>query len=559
MNVAQIRQELQIGKRIEEIPLRVTFYARVSTGKDEQLNSLDAQKKTYTDLIQRNPNWTFVDGYIDEGISGKSLEGRGGFAQMMEDAKNGLFDLILTKEISRFSRDTVDSLLSTRTLLGYGVGVKFESDGILTFDLDGELRLTIMSSIAQDELRKISSRVKRGFRSAIEQKNSVLGNNNIWGYDKYRQTLPDGSTRAALKINEEQAEMVRLIFDLYAIKHLGIRRVCEEMTKRGYKNSNGKPFTFSTIRKILVNPKYAGYYVGKKTSKDDYQSKVITILPQSEWVMFRDESGELVPAIVSEELWNQANAILKSNREKMISENPTSYQNKYAYSGKIVCGQHGTFYYHAAYTYRSGQKKEVWQCKLYNEKGKTACDNPLVYTSELDQIMRKAVQVVLKNRQQIIEDLIELYAHADDIPERKEQIAKVDRTIKDLQKKLDKLLDAMLDGTITKEQFKKKGEELRGKLDEQKQIMADLQEDEQKTTDLKASLQTLRDVIDNQLDFEDEMPASVVDTLLDRIEVYKTGDPKTVDLKVFFKIVGDVSYTIDRKHGLTSVCSTSST
>ena len=171
------------GRSIFDTDLAVAYYARVSTDKDEQINSLSNQKRYFEDCIAENPHWTFAGGYVDEGISGTSVEGREQFLKMIEDAKRGTFDLIITKEISRFARNTLDSLRYTRELLRFGVGVYFQNDNINTFDKDAELRLTIMSSIAQDEVRKLSERTRFGFKRA--QKNSVLlGQNNLFGYNK---------------------------------------------------------------------------------------------------------------------------------------------------------------------------------------------------------------------------------------------------------------------------------------------------------------------------------------------------------------------------------------
>ena len=165
MDIHTIRMELRT-KSIYDLPLRVTYYARVSSESDEQLNSLGNQVSYYEDLIRRNLPWTFVPGYIDEGLSGISTKKRENFNRMIEDAAEGQFDLIITKEISRFARNTLDSIRYTRQLLSYGVGVFFQNDNINTFDEDAELRLSIMSSIAQDELRKLSSRVKFGHQQA---------------------------------------------------------------------------------------------------------------------------------------------------------------------------------------------------------------------------------------------------------------------------------------------------------------------------------------------------------------------------------------------------------
>ena len=180
MDIHSVRALLRT-KSIYDIPLRVTFYARVSSESDEQLNSLGNQITYYEDLIKRNRAWTFVPGYIDEGLSGISTKKRENFNRMIDEAAQDKFDLVITKEISRFARNTLDSIQFTRQLLGHGVGVFFQNDNINTLDEDSELRLSIMSSIAQVELRKLSSRVKFGHQQAIMD-SVVLGNSRIFGY-----------------------------------------------------------------------------------------------------------------------------------------------------------------------------------------------------------------------------------------------------------------------------------------------------------------------------------------------------------------------------------------
>ena len=201
-----MKQAFLLGKTIFDLPLNVSYYARVSTEKEEQLNSLENQVSFFEEYIKKNTNWNFISGYVDEGISGTTSRKRENFMRMIEDGAIKKFDLLITKEVSRFSRDTIDSLLYTRKLLEYDVCVYFLSDNIITASSDGELRLTIMSSMAQDEVRKISERTKFGFKRALE-KGTVLGTDNIWGYKK---------NKGKLVIDEEEAPCIRKAFDIYA-------------------------------------------------------------------------------------------------------------------------------------------------------------------------------------------------------------------------------------------------------------------------------------------------------------------------------------------------------
>ena len=228
MDIHTIRQQLKT-KAIYDLPLRVTFYARVSSEKDEQLNSLGNQIAYYQELIRKNPAWEYIDGYIDEGLSAATTKNRENFHRMVDDGKSGLFDFIITKEISRFARNTLDSIQYTRELLNAGVGVFFQNDNINTLDEDSELRLTIMSGIAQDELRKLSSRVKFGHAQAI--KNSVvLGNSRIFGYRK---------ENGRLAIMEDEAVMVRELFELYATGQHSMKQIEGIFWEKGYRNHNG--------------------------------------------------------------------------------------------------------------------------------------------------------------------------------------------------------------------------------------------------------------------------------------------------------------------------------
>ncbi len=206
LTIFEMKQAFSLGKTIFDLPLNVSFYARVSTEKEEQINSLENQVTFFEEYIKQNKNWNFIKGYIDEGISGTTSAKRENFMKMIEEGKQKKFDLLITKEVSRFSRDTIDSLVYTRKLLEYDVCVYFLSDNIITASSDGELRLTIISSMAQDEIRKISERTKFGFKRAVE-KGTVLGTNNIWGYKK---------DKGKLIIDEEEATLIKKIFNIYA-------------------------------------------------------------------------------------------------------------------------------------------------------------------------------------------------------------------------------------------------------------------------------------------------------------------------------------------------------
>ena len=542
MGIYEIRTALNAGKTIYDLPLRVTYYARVSTDKDEQRHSLSAQVHYYSEFIQQCSQWTFVEGYIDEGISGTSVGKRENFLRMIEDARAKRFDFIVTKEISRFSRNTLDSICYTQELLRCGVGVLFQSDNINTLMPDAELRLTIMSSIAQDEVRKISERVKFGFKRAIEQ-GVVLGNNRIWGYEKQA---------GRLVIKEDEGEIVRLIFDLYANRQMGIRTVANYLTDHGYRNTKGNAFSFSTIRGILSNPKYKGYYCGGKSCKYDYKINDRKHFSREEWVMYRDE--ENVPPIVSEELWEKANLILNKRSTAQSAEDRTSYQNRYPYSGKIICSVHKEPYYRCLYRYKS-VSKEVWQCQEYSKKGRRGCSSPILYTSELDDIMRQTLEQLAIHKSDIIRELIQLYTSVGSRSRLDEDIARVRIGMEEVLRRKDKLLDLNIDGRISDEEFSLRNDRFNEELDELQKRLAELEASKLKNRDMMQSIEVLRHAIEKELSFTEGFSVGMIDALLDHIEVESTEEKKRVLLHVYPKALSERhDYLIQRQRGKTSLC-----
>lgn len=528
MDIYDIRQVLQGGKTIYDLPIKVTFYARVSTDKDEQIHSIKSQVDYFINHIKGCENWIFIDGYIDEGLSGTSVTKRENFLRMIEDAHRGKFDFIVTKEISRFSRNTIDSIKFTQELLQCGVGVYFQSDNLNTLMPDSELRLTIMSSLAQDEVRKTSERVKFGFQQSIS-KGVVLGSNRIWGYKK---------DNGRLVIIPEEAKMVKQIFYLYAMERLGMKRICDWLKENGYKNSAGNDFSFSSIKGILTNPKYKGYYCGNKTRKYDYKLSDVKYLNQADWVMYKDETGLTVPAIVSEEIWDTANIILAKRGEKQSTEDTTTYSNRYTYSSKIICAEHKLPYYRANYKYASGNR-EVWQCKRYVEQGKRGCESPTVYTDELNEVMKQSLDLIVENKADIIHEMVTLYSDLMSKSKIKEDIASLKVKVNDTLRMKDKLLELSLNGRISDDEFESRNERFNQTIEEYKQGIEDLATQEMRNKEMMQSVEALRGLIANELDFNNGLDINLTDRLLEKIEVYKTDDKDALQLKVYLKVIDE--------------------
>lgn len=442
MDILSIRALLRT-KPIYNIPLRVTYYARVSSDTDEQINSLDNQIAYYEDLIKKNTAWTYVPGYVDEGLSGISTKKRKHFNEMIADAKDGAFDLIITKEISRFARNTLDSLQYTRELLGWGVGVFFQNDNINTLDEDAELRLTIMSSIAQDELRKLSSRVKFGHQQAIKS-NVVLGNSRIFGYQKDDKHLV---------IDESQAPMVRDLFRLYATGEYSMKQLEKIFYEQGYRNYNGNKIAHSTLSGIISNPKYKGYYVGNKVRIVDMFTKKQKFLPPEEWVMFKDETGELVPAIVSEELWDRANEVL-TRRSEDVKNRQGICNHANLLTGKLYCAHCGTAYYRRESKSKDGKVNSKWVCSNKINNGADACPSFPIYEDEIKPILFEVFSETKVDVEALLASYEEMFRSMEADDETKGQIEEQKRIIELADQKKNKLLELVTTGAITTANFK---------------------------------------------------------------------------------------------------------
>lgn len=440
---------------------QIVYYGRVSTEHEAQLEALEKQMQWYEDQTKYHPNWTVVGRYIDEGITGTLAKKRPAFMQMIEDAKRRKFDLIVTREVCRFARNTVDTLVLTRELRNYGVEVYFVSDNIWTMDGDGELRLTIMATLAQEESRKISERVRAG--QAISRENGVLyGNGNIIGYDRVGGTYV---------INPEQAETIRTIFELYA-QGLGQKELVNELTRRGCKDGNGNvKWSCVKISRILRNATYMGYVCYNKSKVNNFlEKKRIKNLDEDTFVL---KKGDFEP-IVSEALWRLCERIRKSRIKKYQMPSGEERrrgsripQHLWVKKLRCRCGagynrfkwrvlQDGTPIYGYQCNYRTQNPAKSFVEKNHLA-GQKSCDAISICEWKLD-LMAKQIfdqlwgdqrQAVLKACQMIESCMLAATMQSD-----------VGRA--ELQRKADKLEQRILnlgqmraDGELTKEQYQK--------------------------------------------------------------------------------------------------------
>ena len=533
MDIFAVRQQLK-RVNIREIPLRVTFYARVSTDSEEQVLSNAHQIKYFTDKISENPNWTLVDGYVDEGISGISTRSRVSFLRMIEDAKAGRFDLIITKEISRFARNTVDSISYTRDLLRCGVVVIFENDGINTIDEDSEFRLTIMASVAQDELRKLSSRVRFGHRQSIRQ-GHVLGTDNMYGYHK---------SGAKLTVDERTAPLVRKIFELYASGDHSLRQVAHLVGQEGLRNRSGGELSTRTLRNILSNPKYKGYYVGGKVEIVDMFTKKQKFLPEEEWVTFKDD-GSRIPALVSEALWEKANAVLRARSEHVKNrQGKMNMQN--LFTGVIRCADCGGTYYKKENILRDGVRRTRWSCSTKLKGGRAACQSPDVYEEDLIEVIR----ALLLSDEMDVERAVRKY---EILLQEQRRGGETERKRAELKEEMDKLskqktrlLQMNLDGAITDTELVELMRENRALLEICASRLEALPREQGSALDMRALAADLRQALQAARgDVFRALDRRFVERYIDRIEVRGEGKGE-VRVTVYPKFGGKAAARIGK-------------
>jgi DNA invertase Pin-like site-specific DNA recombinase len=438
MNIYYVREKLR-NCSIYDIELNVAYYARVSTEKVEQQASIKHQEEHFEDLIHSNNRWKFAGSYIDDGISGIHADKREEFQRMLRDAKLGKIDMIITKEISRFARNTLDSIQYTRELLSYGVCVWFQNDGINTIDDDSEFRLTIMAGGAQDEIRKLSSRVKFGHAQSI--KNGVVLGHRMYGYS---------NNQGKLELVPEEADMVRMIFQDYA-SGISTPRIEKKLWDMGYRSFKGGKINRDVIKNIIRNPKYKGYYCGGKVKVVDMFTKKQEFLPQSEWIMFKDD-GSRVPQIIDETTWEKANAYLRE-RGEAIKSRRTSFKNENIFTGKLFCANDGAPYWMKQH-YIRGKEDVRWVCSYKIKNGAASCDSFGLAESELKEIIAELINKSSENIDSILEEYFEiLQSSIKNIPDNKNEISRLEKQIDLLKQKREKILEYNLDGKISDDEF----------------------------------------------------------------------------------------------------------
>lgn len=448
-------------------PRKMVFYGRVSTEHEAQLSALENQIKWYDDQAAYHPNWTVLEKYIDEGITGTQAKKRPAFLRMIEDARKGKFDLIVTREVCRFARNTVDTLVTTRELKNIGIEVYFVEDNIWTMDGDGELRLTIMATLAQEESRKVSERVKAG-QMISREKRTVYGNGNILGYNR------EGSTYV---INEAQAEVVRFIYNTYSQGQYGFQKIAGMLTRLGMLNASGNDrWGAWQVGRILENPTYIGYQAyGKSYSNNYLEQKRVNNYDVSSYMMVK---ADFEP-IISEELWQKCQQIREKRTEDCVKlktvddevQKKTKKQGKREqkdlWASKLRCSCGSSFRKNRWHKNKGMSWSYGYQCYNQLNNGSRSqriknganpdgyCGQEMIADWKLDLMAREIISKVWGDRKPAIDLACKLIKECYKVESRGGTtalpgiISGIDR----LNKKKERLLELLTDGTIEKQDY----------------------------------------------------------------------------------------------------------
>ena len=504
---------------------RVVFYGRVSTEHEAQLAALENQMQWYEDQAKFHPNWTVLKSYIDRGITGTQAKKRPAFMEMLNDAKYHKFDLIVTREVCRFARNTVDTLVITRQLKEIGIEVYFVEDNIWTMDNDGELRLTIMATLAQEESRKTSERVRAGQK--ISRDNGVLyGNGNILGYDRLGDTYV---------INEDQAETVCIIYDLY-LRGNGFNKIVNELVRLKRKDSSGLVRWDATkVSRILHNATYKGYQGYYKSHKNNHLDQKTIVNRDEDTYLY--VKGRFTP-IISEEVWDKCKALreskltLRKTQEGKLERTGTRTSED-IWAKRLICrcghrmrkdqwhvNKTGLTYGYKCYNVlNNGSKQTRIDAGLDADK---YCDMGTIADWKFDLMLRELLKALNLNNDDLIKKAYNQFenSYTKETKEARE-LRDAEAKLRKIRIKLENLTEMRVNGEIDKQEYSSLKAKINGEMLIAEKEIDDIKrvalEEERKTTPL-VSIDVFRSMAVEDLDFTKPIRHSaLVNTMIKKI------------------------------------------
>ncbi len=491
--------------------IRVAAYCRVSTDDDEQLGSFESQKLYYEQKIASNKDWVNAGIFADEAVTGTKTDKRSGFQDMIAHCYNGEIDMILTKSISRFARNTVDTLNYVRMLRDRNIAIFFEKENINTLDMNGELLLTIMSSLAQQEVESLSQNVKMGLQMKMKR-GELIGFNGCYGYDYHTEDK-------SITVNEEEAEIVRMIYDMY-LEGYGTTTIAKRLMELGIKNKKGEvSWHTHGVMGMIKNEKYKGdILLGKTFTTDPISKRRLANMGEENQYYLRDHHEP----IVSREIWDKAEEIrMKRSRNKVVETtgNRERYTRQYSFSSMCECAYCGHKLTRRTRHSRSDYEKPVWQCMNATKNGIDNCPNcKAVDEAILEGAFLDAFELLAGNFDDVLDVVLSYVAESADSDENIRKKQQIDKDISSLESKKSRMTDMLIDGTISKEVYEEKMVDFTRKLHKLSERKALLEDSICTQKDINRRMSELRDTLEKE-QVLDEFDRVVFESIIDRVIV----------------------------------------
>lgn len=468
--------------------LRVAAYCRVSTDSEEQLSSYNSQVEHYRNMVENKPDWALVDIYADEAISGTQTDKRLDFQRMINDAVDGKIDLIITKSISRFARNTLDTLKYVRLLKEHNVAILFEKENINTLTMNGEMLLVILSSLAQQESESISANVKMGLKMKMKR-GEMVGFNGCLGYDY-------DLINKVITINEEEAKIVRYIFQRY-VEGAGCFVIAKELTKLKYKTKKGNTnWNDGSVRGIIKNEKYKGdLLLGKTFTVDPISHRRLDNMGEEEKYYINSHHEP----IISEEMFNEAQKILnKRNSGSNNMGRKEKYSRQFAFSSKIECGFCGGTATRRRWHSNTSHEKTIWHCVVSTKKGKKYCpDSKGIDEKIIENAFLEAFNMFCLQNKEIVEEFMETVENTINATNSIKELKKLQREVSAIENKIRKLVDMRIDEMIDKDTYELKYTELSTELEKLKTQRDEAELVNEDNIDVKKRIESFRKVFDS--------------------------------------------------------------
>lgn len=523
---------------------RVAAYCRVSTDSEDQLNSYKSQVQYYTSLIKKKSDWIFAGIYADEAITGTQVTKREDFQRLINDCVNGEIDMVITKSISRFARNTLDTLKYVRLLKEQNIAVFFEDEKINTLTMDGELLLVVLSSVAQQEVENISANVKKGLKMKM-QRGELVGFQGCLGYDYNKEDK-------SITINEEEAEIVRYIFNRY-IEGAGGMVISRELRNLGYKTKRGgTSWPETTIIGIIKNEKYKGdILMGKTFTVDPISKRRLDNFGEEDRFYIRDHHEP----IISEEVFEKAQEILqRRSKARGLREDGKReiFSRQYAFSCLLECGFCGSTLSRRSWHSGTQYNKIIWQCVTSTKKGKKFCpDSKGIAESTIEQAFIESYRLLCANDKDVLDEFLKRTEETLCDSNAAKQLVKVERELQSIEMKRSKLVDMRLDEEIDKNTYDAKSAELATKAAQLEAERQSLQETEKTEKDVKRRITVFRKTLE-QHNVLETFDRYVFESIIEKVIVggydengekdpamltfiYKTGLKNSMDSRSFRK------------------------